>query len=872
MRARSLGTLNGIAIAIALVMGTASAAASAQVQAQAAETRRYEIPAGLLRDGLRQFGLQSRLQVLAPPELTGSLRGRAVNGSYTARQALEQLLDGSGLSWEFVNATTVVIKQAATLPVEAGAGNPRQAPQARVVDSEPATLGAITITGTRIRGGTTPSPVITISAEHIREEGFADLGDVIRNIPQNFGGGQNPGVVTATGSGNNYNQNGSGGSALNLRGLGADATLTLLNGRRLPNSGFGQAVDISAIPIDAVARIDIVADGASAIYGSDAVAGVGNVVLRRDFEGLTVGTRHGGATEGGLTTREYDAVAGITWAGGGLMATYKDVTSDPIRADQRDYTRHMDLPFVLYPGSELRSGLLSAYQALGERVVLQLDAFRTERTQTWYQSYAGFHYENGADTATSSVAPSLEIALPGEWVATLGAAWGRERLVNRTDLVQAGTRTLLLDGCYCNDGEAFDAGAEGPIFLLPAGEARLAVGLGRRKSEYVNLSYLRGTREGGTLTSRHAYGELELPLVGPDMDVAGVRRLVLSAALRSEHYDSFGGVTTPKLGLIYSPGSDATFKVSWGESFKAPMLSQLYANRVVALWTAAAVGGTSYPADATVLMTFGGNPDLEPERAKTLSASLAFHPAAVPGLEAELTWFRIRYDQRVVQPLPLYSQSLSNPALADFIQYAPAADDLAAVLSAYPDAFYNYAGVPYDPQSVVAIAYAQFANATEQRIRGVDLSGSYRMNLAAGRLSLRGSASWLDSEQRSTARQAPFDLAGTLFYPAKINGRLGAVWSSGGLTASTFANYVDGLTDRTTGQKTASFSTLDATIRYVLDGRGPWSGLELSLTGQNLLNRAPPLYTQVSPATVPYDSTNHSAIGRFLSVAVSKRW
>jgi outer membrane receptor protein involved in Fe transport len=302
------------------------------------------------------------------------------------------------------------------------------------------------------------------------------------------------------------------------------------------------------------------------------------------------------------------------------------------------------------------------------------------------------------------------------------------------------------------------------------------------------------------------------------------------------------------------------------------MLSQLYANRIAGLWTASAVGGAGYPSDATVLMAFGGNPDLEPERANTLTTSLAFHPG-VSGLDAELTWFRIDYDQRVVQPLPVYSQSLSNPALADFILYSPDADDLAAVLGTYSHAFYNYAGAAYDPDKVVAIAYAQYANATRQRIHGVDLNGSYRLQFGAGRLTFRGSASWLDSSQKNTPNQPPFDLAGTLFYPAKTNARMGAVWTSGGFTASTFANYVDGVTDRTSGKRTSSFTTFDATISYVFDGRdGPGSGLELSLIGRNLFNRAPPLYAPVAMTDVPYDSTNYSATGRFLSIALSKHW
>ncbi|MBO0123992.1 TonB-dependent receptor plug domain-containing protein, partial [Streptococcus pneumoniae] len=92
------------------------------------------------------------------------------------------------------------------------------------------------------------------------------------NIPSNYNGGQNPGARFQAGTA--ANTNASGSSALNLRGLGPDATLTLLNGRRLPYDGTAQAVDVSAIPLDAVAELQVMPDGASALYGSDAVGGV----------------------------------------------------------------------------------------------------------------------------------------------------------------------------------------------------------------------------------------------------------------------------------------------------------------------------------------------------------------------------------------------------------------------------------------------------------------------------------------------------------------------------------------------------------------------------------------------------------------------
>jgi hypothetical protein len=110
---------------------------------------------------------------------------------------------------------------AQTTPAEREA--PESPPADMAESGAPAVeLETIQVTGTRIRGGTTPSPVITIGSERIREEGFVDLGEVIRSIPQNFSGGQNPGVAAGatTGPAGIVNQNITGGSSLNLRGLG----------------------------------------------------------------------------------------------------------------------------------------------------------------------------------------------------------------------------------------------------------------------------------------------------------------------------------------------------------------------------------------------------------------------------------------------------------------------------------------------------------------------------------------------------------------------------------------------------------------------------------------------------------------------------
>src|SRR3546814_15927295 len=122
-----------------------------------------------------------------------------------------------------------------------------------------------------------------MSSEDIRNACQSDLGEVARSLPQSCGGGQNPGIGNSQGA-PNENANVNGASTFNLRGIGSNATLTLLNGNRFAYTGASSVMDVSSIPVAAVERIEIIPDGASAIYGADAVAGVVNILLKRDFE------------------------------------------------------------------------------------------------------------------------------------------------------------------------------------------------------------------------------------------------------------------------------------------------------------------------------------------------------------------------------------------------------------------------------------------------------------------------------------------------------------------------------------------------------------------------------------------------------------
>lgn len=826
----------------------------------AAQTRDYDIPAGSLKPALDAYVRQSGRQVVYRADEVRLARSPGARGTFTAEAALAALLEGSGFTIRVDGDLVAVVK----------AGNGQGGGPVAQVDE-------IMVTGSRIRGGATPSPVIRIGAEQIREEGYADLGEVIRNVPQNFSGGQNPGVASGNLAGaGNANQNITGGSSLNLRGLGPDATLTLLNGRRMAYGGFVQAVDISAIPVEAVDRVEIVADGASAIYGSDAVGGVANVILKRDYDGAVVSARYGGATDGGLSTQEYSVTAGTTWSGGGMIATYRNSSVDPIYARQRAYADHLVDPTTLYPASDVQSGLLSVHHAFGDIVELQLDALRTERDQLHFYNLSGRNLRTTPSTATTLIAPSVRVALPNDWSVSAGGAWGEDDHDQyRVQTVTAtGVSTVATDTCYCNESRTVEVGAEGPLFPLPAGTARLAIGGGYREVAFDQVNHSTGTTAvHGKEDVRFVYAEAHFPLVGPEQAIVGLHRLALTAAVRSEDYSSFGDVTTPKLGLVYAPNADVTLSASWGKSFKAPTLFERSYAATAYLYAPAVFGGTDYPSDATVLVLDGGNKDLKPERAETWSATMRIQPKRLPGLDVALTWFDIDYRDRVIQPITNAAQALSDPIYAPFVVTSPSTEMLTDLIAG-ASGFFNYSGQTYDPNQVAAVIYTQYANVARQKIRGVDLSAAYRFDLGTSALTVRGAATWLDSRQTALPDEPSYDLAGTLFHPAELNGRGGLVWSRGGLTSSVFVNYTSGVTDAVSGREMGSFTTADATVRYEFGPRqGLLSGVELTLSAQNIFDRAPPLYTPTrATEAAPYDSTNYSAIGRFLSISLSKRF
>lgn len=197
-------------------------------------------------------------------------------------------------------------------------------------DSQATTLDRLEVTGSRIKRADVEAalPIVTIDRAAIQASGDVSVADFLRDSNFNsFGSYQ-----TTSGS------SGAGASTISLRGLGAGRTLILVDGRRAPTAPMlGQGQDLNSIPMAAVERIEILSAGASAIYGSDALGGVINVITRRDFEGMELTIGAGRPTMAGGDTEEMSVVIGSAGERGRVLAGASHTERDVLFTRDRDY-------------------------------------------------------------------------------------------------------------------------------------------------------------------------------------------------------------------------------------------------------------------------------------------------------------------------------------------------------------------------------------------------------------------------------------------------------------------------------------------------------------------------------------------------------
>ena len=232
--------------------------------------------------------------------------------------------------------------------VNAAADDACPAPPCSIAKSADAsTLEEIVVTGSHIRGvENAGSKLIVIGRDQIDASGYGRVEDVLATVTQNFNRAN--GAVSEPGF---FNLN--HGAEVQLRGLGVGTTLTLVNGQRQGASGWqGSFTDVSTIPVSAIERIEILPEGTAALYGSDAIGGVVNIILRRNFEGVEARVR-GSTTDSEATERSAALLVGHVGSRGNVLAGFQFNDSDALRCSARAVCA-ANADFRRFGGTDLR--------------------------------------------------------------------------------------------------------------------------------------------------------------------------------------------------------------------------------------------------------------------------------------------------------------------------------------------------------------------------------------------------------------------------------------------------------------------------------------------------------------------------------------
>ncbi|MFT4249131.1 MAG: TonB-dependent receptor [Pseudomonas sp.] len=631
---------------------------------------------------------------------------------------------------------------AALAVVGAGAGYPddEQAEQTPAAASSAQTLDTVIVTGTRAERTVSSSlqPIDVISSEQLQNLGTTEFAAALARLVPSI---SFPQPVTISGA--------EVVRPVTLRGLSPDQVLVLVDGKRRHAGAFlnmGGAIgrgsnptDLNAIPINAIARIEVLRDGASARYGSDAIGGVINVILKKGSEGGSIGYKYGGYSEGDGLHRQLAGDAGFALgANGGIHVSAELENNDWSNRSGRYYGSNAvgSAAYGTYaarrgdPDVASRKAALAGNYVFSDAAELYGNAmYRRGRYETALVFRAANASNNIKDIYPDGYLPmglpivrdasavlGLRGALGGGWYYDVSLNHGQNEYDQRYHMVNAdyyadyGWTPFYIQGPrYKNvqDVANIDLSRDFEVSWL-AGPLTLATGVEYTRQQYQvkqgDLYSQYGS--GGSLSgvtagrwSRHNLAEYV------NLEANVTERFSSSLALRHEDYSDFGATVSGALSGRFDFTPRLAVRGTLSTGFRAPTLAQQYYSSITSQYqdlgngTVLVETGT-FPVSAKISQLLGAE-KLKAEKSRSATAGVVLNP--LPGWNLSLDAFYIRIDDRI-------NLSSNLDISSDAVQEYLAANGLST----------NYTSLRY------------FTNAVDTRTRGVELVSQYGFDLDNG--------------------------------------------------------------------------------------------------------------------------------------------
>jgi len=409
------------------------------------------------------------------------------------------------------------------------------------------------------------------------------------------------------------------------------------------------------------------------------------------------------------------------------------------------------------------------------------------------------------------------------------------------------------------------ASLRGPLAALPAGALELAAG-GEWRQERARYDIAPPTNVAGSQQRSivAAFGELRVPLLSETAGIAALHDLALVVSGRFDDYSDFGHTFNPEYALIWRPTSALTVRASLAQSFRPPPIFDLHMPRVDV------PAPIADPArnNETALMTIraGGNPDLKPSNADSLSVGLRFEPRVPSTLRVGVNYWRVSIDETITIPSPARLLAAENLFPERVIRGAPSAADIAA-------------GIPGPLQTIDVTRL----NNGALRASGVDLSAAVTFQTPVGEFRPELAATWVNSFTTSDLVAGPgvdrVGVANTQGTVPRWRGVATLNWNLGSLGLTTALRYVPPFDDvdvlgtpneRHIDAQTVVDLQLSLDLGDLTAERSPWTGFEVRAGALNLFNAEAPFAEVGGPAG--YDASQGDLRGRFVYLKLAKRF